>query len=100
MFGYENEPLELKAKKIELVKGDQNSGIGSSSAAIVSPMPGRVVKIFAKNGDEVKEGDTLVAIESMKMEYLVKAKADGTVGKMLVEDGATVNMKQKLVEME
>jgi biotin carboxyl carrier protein len=63
-------------------------------------MPGRVVKIFAKNGDVVKEGDTLVAIESMKMEYLVKAKVDGTVGKMLVEDGATVNMKQKLVEME
>lgn len=63
-------------------------------------MPGRVVKIFAKAGDEVKEGDTLVAIESMKMEYLVKAKTDGTVGKMLVEDGATVNMKQKLVEMQ
>lgn len=100
MFGYENEPLELRAKKTELVKGDASAVGGSSSGAIVSPMPGRVVKIFAKEGDVVKEGDTLVAIESMKMEYLVKAKADGTVAKMLVEDGATVNMKQKLVEMQ
>jgi 3-methylcrotonyl-CoA carboxylase alpha subunit len=99
MFGYENEPLELKAKDDELIKGDAGA-IGSSNSGIVSPMPGRVVKIFAKAGDVVKEGDTLVAIESMKMEYLVKAKVDGTVGKMLVEDGATVNMKQKLVEME
>ena len=53
-------------------------------------MPGRVVKVFCEAGQDVKEGDTLVAIESMKMEYLVKAKKDGKMMKNLVEAGQTV----------
>jgi biotin carboxyl carrier protein len=36
-------------------------------------MPGRVVKIFVEKGQHVKKGDNLVSVESMKMEYFVKA---------------------------
>lgn len=36
-------------------------------------MPGRVVKVFAKPGQTVKKGDNLISVESMKMEYFMKA---------------------------
>jgi len=49
----------------------------------VSPMPGRIVKVFCKVGDKVEQGDTLISVESMKMEYNVKAKASGTVTQIL-----------------
>lgn len=43
-------------------------------------MPGTVVKVFVEPGQEVEAGDNLVAVESMKMEYLVKATHKGRIG--------------------
>lgn len=73
---------------------------GSADLDVVSPMPGRVVKVFVTEGQEVKAGDTLIAVESMKMEYAVKAKGDGKVARLLVAEDAQVEMKQKLVILE
>ena len=66
----------------------------------VSPMPGRIVKVFVKAGDSAKGGDPLVALEAMKMEYLVKAPGDGKVGRVLCEPGQTVGLGQKLLDWE
>ena len=44
-----------------------------------SPMPGLVVKILVKEGDEVKKGDPVLVLEAMKMENLLQAPADGIV---------------------
>jgi biotin carboxyl carrier protein len=52
--------------------------------AIVSPMPGRVVKVFAQPGQTVKKGQNLISVESMKMEYFVKATRDGVLDKIKV----------------
>jgi biotin carboxyl carrier protein len=60
-------------------------------------MPGTVVKVTAKEGDEVKAGDVLATLESMKMEYQIKATHDTTVSKVMIEAGQFVNMKQKLI---
>jgi propionyl-CoA carboxylase alpha chain len=45
-------------------------------------MPGTVVKVFVKVGDEVKAGTALASIESMKMEYVIKATHDSKIGKI------------------
>lgn len=60
-------------------------------------MPGRIVKMFANKGDKVTKGQKLVSVESMKMEYFVKATQDGIVDDILVKEGEAVQLKQKLV---
>ena len=66
----------------------------------MSPMPGKVVALKVRPGDEVKEGDTLLVIEAMKMENEIKAPRDGRVREVLVQEGATVSTGQPLVVLD
>lgn len=96
---YEGAPLKLHAKPWKLVTEEEAAGKGSAAAAqnaVKSPMPGRVVKVFVQEGQEVKKGDNLISVESMKMEYFMKATRDGVIGKVDVSEGDTVAMKQEL----
>ena len=61
---------------------------------------GTVWKIEVKVGDQVTEGQTLVILESMKMEMPVEAPAAGRVKAVLVGEGATVEEGAPLVELE
>lgn len=47
-----------------------------------APMPGKIIKIAVQKGDKVKTGQTLVVMEAMKMEYVIKADVDGVVEKV------------------
>jgi len=58
---------------------------------------GTVWKIECKVGQEVAEGDTLVIIESMKMEMPVEAEDDGVVEEVRCEEGQSVSEGQTLV---
>jgi acetyl-CoA carboxylase biotin carboxyl carrier protein len=51
---------------------------------------GNVWKILVKPGDSVAEGDTLVILESMKMEIPIEAEDDGKVAEVLVKEGEAV----------
>lgn len=44
-----------------------------------NPMSGTIVKVFCKVGDKIKAGEPLISVESMKMEFLVKADRDVTI---------------------
>jgi acetyl-CoA carboxylase biotin carboxyl carrier protein len=57
---------------------------------IHAEMVANVWKVVAKAGDEVEEGDTLVILESMKMEIPVIAEADGVVREIAVNEGDVV----------
>ncbi len=57
---------------------------------IKAEMVANVWKVVASAGDEVSEGDTLVILESMKMEIPVIAEADGVVSKIAVNEGDVV----------
>ena len=50
-------------------------------------MPGTVAKVFVKPGQSVKAGEILVAVESMKMEYNIKATHDAVVSEVLCGEG-------------
>ena len=71
----------------------------ASENAIISPMPGKVIKIQVKQGDEVKAGDTLITISAMKMESEYKSPKDGKIGKIHVSEGSTVDASQLLIEI-
>jgi biotin carboxyl carrier protein len=58
--------------------------------SVKSPMPGTIISINVKEGDTVKNGDTLFILEAMKMENEITADKDGTVTKIIVTKGTLV----------
>jgi len=69
-------------------------------ADIEAHITGTVWKIEVKVGDAVEEGDTVVILESMKMEMPVEAEDEGTVASIEVEEGQSVSEGDPLVEMD
>jgi len=62
-----------------------------------APMPGKVVTVAVAAGQKVARGETLVTLEAMKMEALVRADQDGEIAEVLVRAGAMVDAKDLLV---
>lgn len=79
-------------------RGGEDDDDGDRS--ISSPMPGKVVKIPVKEGDEVAEGTTVVIVEAMKMQSEYKVKVDRVVKEILVKEGDAVDANQPLVIVE
>jgi acetyl-CoA carboxylase biotin carboxyl carrier protein len=69
-------------------------------ADIEAHITGTVWKIEVKVGDTVEEGDTVVILESMKMEMPVEAEDEGTVSEVVVEEGQSVSEGDTLVVLE
>ena len=67
---------------------------------ISSPMPGKVVRILVKPGDQVKAGDTVVIVSAMKMESEYKVKNDRLIKEIKVREGDTVSANQPLIIIE
>ncbi|XXF79194.1 DUF2118 domain-containing protein [Myxococcaceae bacterium GXIMD 01537] len=67
---------------------------------ISAPMPGKVVKVLVKVGDEVKQGQGLVVVEAMKMENELKSPKDGKVVELFAKEGTAVENNAKLVVVE
>ena len=81
----------------------KNSGGSDSSAGQStwrSQIPGKVVSINAGEGSEVKKGDTVCTLESMKMQVAVKAQKDGTVKGIKIKEGNSVNKNDIIAEIE
>ena len=69
-------------------------------ADIEAHITGTVWKIEVKVGDDVDDGDTVVILESMKMEMPVEAEDAGVVKEILCEEGQAVNEGDTLVILE
>jgi biotin carboxyl carrier protein len=67
---------------------------------ITSPMPGKVVKVLARPGDAVREGQGVIVIEAMKMENEMKSPKDGKVVELLVAEGQAVDSGARLAVVE
>ncbi len=66
---------------------------------IFSPIPGKVVRVMVKEGDQVKAGEPAIVIEAMKMQSEYKVKEDCIVKKILVNEGDNVAGNQTLIEL-
>jgi len=64
------------------------------------PLPGNIVQVFVKEGDEVKLGDKLVMYEAMKMENTITAEKDGAIKNLKVQSGDSVLQGDLLMEIE
>jgi geranyl-CoA carboxylase alpha subunit len=62
-------------------------------------MDGAIIDVLVEAGQSVRQGDTLVILEAMKMEHPVKADRDGIVGAVQASKGDQVKRSQLLVEI-
>ncbi len=67
---------------------------------IKAPMPGMVLKVLVEEGQEIKKGDSVLVLEAMKMENVLKSAGDGKVKSLKVKPGDKVDKNQILVVME
>jgi biotin carboxyl carrier protein len=82
--------------------GARKGGHGHHHAAgeLTAPMPGQVRAVHVAEGDAVTKGQTLMVLEAMKMEIRIHAPWHGTVKKLFVKQGQTVEREQILIEVE
>jgi pyruvate carboxylase len=67
---------------------------------IVAPMPGLILNIMAKPGQEIDKGDQLLILEAMKMENVIKSPGKGKIKSIEVAEGAAVEKGQLLIILD
>jgi oxaloacetate decarboxylase alpha subunit len=70
---------------------------GGSGNSVVAPMPGKILAIKVSKGQLIKEGETVLILEAMKMEQEIKSSSSGTVSEIFVSENDTVKKDQPLV---
>ncbi|MBU1014062.1 MAG: biotin/lipoyl-binding protein [Bacteroidetes bacterium] len=93
---FEIEVIDAESKYLKSRLKD----LGDDSKVISTPMPGKVVKVLVKPGDNVKAGDTVIIISAMKMESEYKVKKDRIIKEVLVKEGDIVDGHQALIVIE
>lgn len=83
----------LAKEACKMANPDDNTEIGAS-------IPGTVIKVLVEVGDEVKEGQSLVVIEAMKMETNIVASVDGVVEEVFVKENQQVKTGELLVKIK
>lgn len=71
-----------------------------SGRKIMSPMPGKISKIFKSVGDQVQVGEPVIVVEAMKMEYSLKATVAGVIDCIHFSEGSQVSLNAVLVELK
>ncbi|MES2528202.1 MAG: acetyl-CoA carboxylase biotin carboxyl carrier protein subunit [Bdellovibrionota bacterium] len=96
-----NEVLVSHSEVYKVYRGFKPSGLNKGGAgALITQMPGKLVKIFKKIGDTVVKGETVLILEAMKMENEIKSGADGTIKSINVKEGQALEAGFLMVEIE
>ncbi|HWI19574.1 MAG TPA: biotin/lipoyl-containing protein [Vicinamibacterales bacterium] len=94
-------PLEIRpAGSFGRQKKEGAGAHGSGPQRVLAPMPGKVVRVLVKPGDEVKARQGLVVVEAMKMENELRAARDGRVRDVAVTEGQSVDAGAVLAVIE
>jgi biotin carboxyl carrier protein len=81
----------LDLRKVRLRRVQESAAGAGGPAEITSPMPGKVVAVLVKEGQEVAEGQGLIVVEAMKMENELRAPRAGKVTSLKAKEGAAVD---------
>jgi biotin carboxyl carrier protein len=92
-------PVSIVDPLERLVQRRGNVSDGTGPRSIVSPMPGRIVKVLVREGDVVAAQQGLVVVEAMKMENELRAPRAGQVSAVKVVEGMSVEAKAVLVTL-
>ena len=93
---YETQVLDERA----LLMAQRRGGFGVVSGEVHSPMPGLIVAVKVEIGQEVAKGQTVVILESMKMQNELKSPVNGVVQSIHCSTGKTVDKNDTLVIIE
>ena len=92
-------PVSIVDPRERLVQRRGNVSDGTGPRSILSPMPGRIVKVLVREGDVVAAQQGLVVVEAMKMENELRAPRAGQVSAVKVVEGMLVEAKAVLVTL-
>lgn len=88
VFVYDMKMVSLFSKVETVVRKGEHT--------VRAPMPGKIVKIFVKEGDIVKKSQPLLTMEAMKMENEIRSPVDGKLKKLFVKSGQVVESRAEL----
>lgn len=87
-------------QKYKVFQGFKPSSLFDDAAGgLVTQIPGKVIKLKCQEGDEVKQGDTLLILEAMKMENEIKANMDGKVESIYIQEGQSLEAGTLMIEI-
>ena len=92
-------PVAIRDRK-RLPANAGSDGRSGGRATLVSPMPGKVVRVMCSVGDEVAANQGLLVVEAMKMQNEVQSPKIGKVAELRVREGQTVNAGEVLAVVE
>ena len=93
-------PVIVEDEREKRLRAAAGGGVAESGEFhLKSPMPGLVVAVPVAEGQEVKKGQVLLILESMKMQNELKSPRAGTIGRIRVKAGETVEQKQTLLSI-
>ena len=92
-------PIKVRDKKH--LRGNIGADAGAGGkATLISPMPGKIVRVLLSVGDEVVANQGVLIVEAMKMQNEVQSPKAGTVAEIRVAEGQTVNAGETLAVIE
>jgi biotin carboxyl carrier protein len=93
-------PILVEDEREKRLRSAAGGGVAETGEFhLRAPMPGLVVAIPVEEGQPVQKGQVLLILESMKMQNELKAPRDGTIGRLRVKPGETVEQKQTLMSV-
>ena len=97
-----NHQFEIKISDPKRLRGSSSAGAESADgiSEIKTAMPGKLVRILTEAGAEVKQGESVLVVEAMKMQNEMKSPKDGIVKEIRFAEGDTVNAGDVLAVIE
>jgi len=95
-----NNELSYNGKLYKYKKNVRSSKTGNDDHEMISPMPGKIIKIFVSKDEKVSKGQTLLIMEAMKMEHAIKAPFDGIVESIFFTENQQVEAEVELIKLK
>ena len=94
-------PVKVEDEREKRLRAAAGGGVAETGEFhLKAPMPGLVIAIPVAEGQEVKKGQVLLILESMKMQNELKAPRDGKISRIRVKPGESVEQKQALLSVQ
>ena len=94
---YQAKVVDEREKRLKAAAG--GGAVEGGEFHLKAPMPGLVVAVLMEEGQEVKKGQVMLILESMKMQNELKAPRDGIMGRVRVKAGESVEQRQTLLSV-
>ncbi|MGH7004143.1 MAG: biotin/lipoyl-containing protein, partial [Alphaproteobacteria bacterium] len=90
--------LVVSRRTAELAAQMPEKAAADTSKFLLSPMPGLLVSLAVKAGQQVQAGEALAVVEAMKMQNVLRAGCDGTIKTLHAKPGESLAVDQAIVE--